>query len=121
MNISIPGIDAVKGLDLYDDDFDIYLMVLRSYAENTPAVLDKLRQVTAESLPGYATTVHGIKGTSANIGAEDLRKTALQQEGLAKAGDLTGVLANNEAFLKKADTLIVDINRWLKEFDHEGK
>ena len=117
MKLNIPGIDAEKGLDLYDDEFDIYLTVLRSYAANTPAVLDKLRKVSAETLPDYAVTVHGVKGTSANIGAEETRKTALKMETLAKAGDLSGILANNEEFLKDADKLIENINLWLKEFD----
>ena len=117
MKIDIPGIDAVKGLDLYDDDIDIYLTVLRSYAANTPIVLDRLRQVSAETLKDYAANAHGVKGTSANIGAEETRMTALKMENLAKAGDLQGVLANNEAFLKEADKLIENINRWLKEFD----
>ena len=117
MKIDIPGIDGEQGLDLYDDDFDLYLTVLRSYAANTPGVLDKLRTVSAETLKDYIYTVHGVKGTSANIGAEDLRKAALKMEGLGKAGDLSGVLANNEAFLKQADTLLDNIKGWLKTYD----
>ena len=115
MKINIPGIDEEKGLDLYDDDDEIYLMVLRSYAANTPAVLDKMRKVTTETLQEYATNAHGIKGTSANVGAENLRMTALKLENMAKAGDLTGILAINEAFLKEADTLMDNINKWLTE------
>ena len=117
MKINIPGIDAEIGLDLYDDDEDIYLMVLRSYADNTPAVLDKLRKVSAETLPEYDANAHGVKGTSANIGAEEVRKTALKLETMAKAGDLSGILAINEAFLKDADALIGNIKSWLKEND----
>ena len=117
MKIDIPGIDAAKGLDLYDDDFDIYLTVLRSYAVNTPNVLDRLRSVSAETLKDYAANAHGVKGTSANIGAEETRMAAMKLENLAKAGDLQGVLADKDAFLKEADTLIENINRWLKEFD----
>ncbi|MCL2008399.1 MAG: Hpt domain-containing protein [Treponema sp.] len=121
MEINIPGIDAEKALDLYDDDFDIFLMVLRSYAANTPMVLDRLRSVSAETLADYAANVHGVKGTSANIGAEELRKAALKQEGLAKAGDLSSVLSNNNTFLSDADTLLKNINKWLEEYDSEDK
>ena len=117
MKIDIPGIDTEKGLDLYDDDIDIYLTVLRSYAANTPAVLDRLRDVTAETIKDYAANAHGVKGTSANIGAEDTRMAALKLENLAKAGDLQGVLANKDAFLKDADTLISNIQDWLKKND----
>ena len=117
MKIDIPGIDSEKGLDLYDDDLDIYLTVLRSYAANTPTVIDRLRKVSAETLKDYAANAHGVKGTSANIGAEETRKTALKMETLAKAGDLQGVLAHNEAFLKEADTLVANIQNWLREND----
>ena len=116
MAMHIPGIDLEKGLDLYDDEFDIYLAVLRSYIANTPAVLDKLRTVSAETLPDYAASMHGIKGTSANIGAEETRKAALELETMAKAGDLAGILAKNDAFLKHADAFMEGLQNWLKDY-----
>ena len=115
MNIEIPGVDVQRGLELYDGDEEIYLTVLQSYADNTPAALDKLRNLSAETLPDYVAAIHGIKGTSATIGAEELRKTAAQLEAMAAAGDLTGLLAQNEAFLKRADNLIDAIQKWLKQ------
>ena len=117
MSFTIPGVDVVKGLDLYDDDEDLYLIVLRSYAANTPAALDRLRTVSAETLPDYASAIHGVKGTSANIGAEETRVAALKLEMMAKAGDLSGVLAGNDAFLKHADNLLVGIQQWLENYD----
>ena len=117
MAIKIPGVDVEKGLALYDDEEDIYLIVLRSYATNAPSVLDKLRSVSAETLADYATSIHGVKGTSATIGAEELNKTAAKLEAMAKAGDLSGILAENEAFLKQADTLVANIKSWLDEND----
>jgi HPt (histidine-containing phosphotransfer) domain-containing protein len=116
MNIQIPGIDIKKGLDLYDDDEDIYLAVLRSYLDNTPEVLNIMRNVSAETLSEYTVAAHGVKGTSTNIGAEEIRKEALELELMGKAGDLNGILARNEAFLKKADELISNIQSWLKKF-----
>jgi chemotaxis protein histidine kinase CheA len=117
MKIEIFGIDAEKGLDLYDDDIDLYLIVLRSYALNTPAVLDKLCKVSAETLPDYAAAVHGIKGTSASVGAEKIRETGAKLEALAKVGDLSGILAHNETFLKEARALIDNIKSWLEQYD----
>ena len=117
MTIRIPGVDVEKGLDLYDDDEELYLLVLRSYAANTPAAIDKLRSVSAETLADYGATVHGVKGTSANIGAEELREVASKLEQMAKSGDLDGVLAVNEAFLKQADDLLASIHDWLNKND----
>ena len=113
MTIQIPGVDEKKGLDLYDDDEDLYLIILRSYADNTPAVLNKLRTVSAETLKDYAAAMHGIKGTSTAVGAEELRQAALKLETMARDGDISGVQAGNPAFLKQADTLIEDIKAWL--------
>ena len=118
MTIKIPGVDAKKGLDLYDGELDLYLTVLRSYADNIPVVLDKLRKVTAETLPNYADTVHGIKGASATIAAEEISNAAMKLENMAMAGDLSGVLAENDFFLKRADCLLKDIQKWLEQNYH---
>ena len=115
MAVEIPGVDAEKGLELYDDDLDLYMIILRSYVTNTPAVLDALRTVTAENLAEYAATIHGIKGTSATIGAEETRQAAANLEAMAKAGDLEGVMTGNGAFLKQAEALVAAIRAWLEE------
>jgi len=121
MNIKIPGVDEEKVLDLYEDDIDLYVKVCRSFVSVTPAGLDKLRlvdnqNVSAQTLAEYASCIHGIKGTCTTVGAEEARKAALNLEKMAKAGDLSGVLAENNAFIKQAEKLIDDINLWLGQF-----
>ena len=111
------AIDMEKGLSLYNGDKDLYTSVIRSYALNTPAVLDKLRGVTRENLELYAVNVHGLKGSSANIGAEDIRQKALRLELAAKAGDFATVAAENEDLLNDAETLIAALREWLAKKD----
>ena len=113
MNIQIPGVDIDKVVDLYEDDIDLFVTVSRSYISNAPVVLDKLRNVSAETLADYAVSIHSIKGTSATIGAEETRKAALNLEKMAKAGNLSGVLAENQAFIQQTEKLIDDVRRWL--------
>jgi HPt (histidine-containing phosphotransfer) domain-containing protein len=115
----IPGIDTKKGLDMYAGEMEVYLSVLRSYTANTPAVIEKLRCVTAKTLPDYAIHVHGLKGASASIGADDIRQRGLDLEIKAKAGDLQGVLELNEAFLRDTETLVTTIKVWLLGQDHK--
>ena len=115
MAIKIPGLDVEKALDLYDDDEEIYQAVLKSYVDNMPDALKILRNVSAETLQEYYIKAHGIKGTSANIGAEDLRQLAGKMEILAKSGDLQGVLAENHVFIKHVEDLLVNIQKWLDE------
>ena len=113
MAINIPGIDTAKGLDLFDGDEKNYLIVLRSWLTNSPAVLDKLRNVSAETLANYKVSIHNIKGTCANVGAEDLRIKARKLEEMAKAGDIAGILSENDAFLKQAETVLAEAKNWL--------
>ena len=121
MNIEIAGVDIDKVEELYEDDIDLYIKVARSYLSSTPLVLDKMRLIennsTKEALADYAVSVHSIKGTSTTIGAEETRIAALNLEKMAKAGDLSGVLAENPGFLKHMDKLINDISSWLKQFE----
>ncbi|MDR3020897.1 MAG: Hpt domain-containing protein [Treponema sp.] len=115
MTINIPGIDVKKGLDLYDGEEDIYLIVLRSYAKNTPAVVDKIRNVSQETLGDYAISVHGIKGTSANIGAVNIQTAAAELEKLAKAGNLDEVLARNKNLINEIENTLQGIITWLEQ------
>jgi len=122
MVIEIPGMDTKKGLALYVGDTKIYLSLLRSYAANTPGILDKLRSVSAENLPAYVITVHGLKGTSAGIGAEGIREAALELENKSRAGDLQGVLAKNDKLIADAEVIVSNIKAWLEQNDvHEAK
>ena len=115
--INITGVDTEKGLALYYDEMDIYLQALRSYAANTPAVLDKIRNVSGETLQDYTINIHGIKGTSANIGAEEIKNNAALLESMSKSGDLDGVLAKNEAFIKEVESVVAGIKAWLEQYD----
>jgi len=119
LEINIPGVDTKAGLSLYDDDMEIYLPTLRSYVAYTTDVLEKLKNVSEETLPDYIINVHGLKGTSASIGAEIVRESALNLEKLAKAGDLQGVMERNDRFIKGTESIVANIKKWLEK--HDGK
>jgi len=118
--INIPGIDAEKALALYGGDTDLYLTILRSYSSNTPGVLDKLRAAAADNLGEYAVYAHGLKGASANIGAEGVRLKAERLEHAAKAGDLREVLAGNEPLMEQTEALLDALKTRLQEMDSAG-
>ena len=115
--IQIPGVDTETGIARYGRDSKMYIAVLRSYVSNALKVIDKLREVSKETLPDYAIKVHGLKGLSAGIGAEKVGELAYNLEMMAKYGDLAGVLAGNEAFFKELEKLVSDVRTWLKETD----
>jgi PAS domain S-box-containing protein len=115
--IEIPGVDTKKGLALYAGETDIYMPLLRSYIANTPGTLIKLKTVTKETLSDYVITVHGLKGTSAGIGAETIREAALELETKSRAGDLQGVLAKNDKLIADTQVVVANITAWLDQYD----
>jgi len=117
MQIEIPGIDPQTVLDSYDDDIDIYIAILHAFADKIPALLDKIRNVSSETLPDYLINIHALKGSGGNIGAKETMAAAARLEAMAKNGDLDGVLAGNDAFLEKTQVLIDDIKKWLEQPD----
>jgi len=118
--INIPGVDTEKVLSIYDGDQDVYKKLLHSYVAKIPAVFEKIKNVTGETLQEYIINVHGIKGASASIGVETIRAAAYNLEMMAKAGDLQGVMADNEKFISSAENIIATIKNWLEEHDGEN-
>jgi len=110
--IDIPGINPVLALSLYEDDMDVLLTVMRSFADNIPTELERMKVVTEDNLADYAIDIHTLKGASASIGAKSLSQKAKKMERMAKSGELDGVLEVNDEFIKDAFTLIDDINAW---------
>jgi len=117
MVIEIPGVNVKKGLSLYVGDTKVYLPLLKSYVANTPKVLDKLRAVSAENLSDYVIIVHGLKGTSAGIGAEAIQAQALELENLSRNGDLQGVLAKNDKLIADTELIVANVKEWLDKND----
>jgi len=115
--INIQGVDTEKGLSLYDGEQDIYIEILRSYVSNTPLALDSIRAVTEETLNAYTINIHGIKGACASIGAETQREAALTLEMMGRAGDLQGIMAGNENFIKNTEGIMANIRAWLENYD----
>ena len=117
VEIEIPDVDSKKGLGLYAGDTGVYLSLLRSYAANTPILLEKLRVVTENTLPKYNVSVHGLKGSSANIGAESIREQAFELEKISGEGNLQGVWALNGKLIADTKLVIANIEAWLKQYD----
>jgi len=113
MAVEIPGLDTASGLDLCDNDMNIYLNALRLYVSSIPESLEKMRGLSPETLADYVIIAHSVKSMSQYIGAEEVRKTAKKLESLAKDGNLTAVLAQNEAFIHYVQDIVAGVQSWL--------
>ena len=108
----IDGLDMQKGVERFGDE-ETYLQILKSYAVNTPPLIDSIRAVNEDGLPGYAVTVHGIKGTSYGISADVAGNLAEKLEIASKAGNFDFVKANNNELIKTVTVLIRGIEDYL--------
>jgi signal transduction histidine kinase/ActR/RegA family two-component response regulator len=106
---AIEGIDAARCLERLGGDEASLRDVLRSYAANTPPLLERLREAARDDLPAYAIIVHGVKGSSRGICADPLGDMAEALERAAKAGDAGFVEGNGEALIEAAERLIGDL------------
>jgi signal transduction histidine kinase/CheY-like chemotaxis protein len=114
--VQIEGLDLVRGKKKYNNDA-AYLDILRSWHKHTPALLEKMRNPLFESLPEYAITVHGIKGASLGICADDISSKAEELEHYAKSGNIGKVQADNSMFIGMAESLLANIEELLEKFD----
>jgi signal transduction histidine kinase/DNA-binding NarL/FixJ family response regulator len=112
---TVLAIDMKKGLAKFGGDEEIFLDVLRSYAFNTPKLLEAIKEVTEETLTEYATIIHGIKGSSRGIKADAIGDKAEELERAAKSGDFKYVISHNEEFLRDVRKLILSLNEMIIE------
>jgi CheY-like chemotaxis protein/HPt (histidine-containing phosphotransfer) domain-containing protein len=76
------------------DDEDLARTVVGGFLEDLPKLIKALKgYLEAGDVPGTERQSHTIKGASANMGGEALRKVAFEMEKAAKAGDLKSVAA----------------------------
>jgi len=114
----IEGINLKKGVKRFGDE-QTYTEVLRSYALNTPLILEKVDAAIQGSLKAYATIIHGIKGSSSGICADGIVGMAEAMEDAVKAGQHDYVASHNEAFAKAVQKLISGINDMLAQIDKD--
>jgi two-component system sensor histidine kinase/response regulator len=67
-------------------------MVMKAFLQDTPHQIQALRDLVQRGdTAGSARQAHSIKGASATVGGERLRKLATEMEKAADAGDLDSV------------------------------
>ena len=118
--VEIHGLDIAKGIKRFGGNEKTYLDVLRSYAANVSGMLDIIETFNEESLADYIIKVHGIKGTSFDIFAEQTAEEAKNLEAAGKAGDLEFIKANHPAFMEEARKLTKGIEEMLSDIDAES-
>ena len=112
----VEGIDFETGIKRLGGKEEIYLKILKSYVANVPNYLEKLNGfISSEDTKNdYIIVVHGIKGSSYNICADEVGKMAEALEMAGKNGDWDSVNANHAAFVKVAESLVCELAKLIE-------
>jgi CheY-like chemotaxis protein len=113
----VDGIDIGKGLEKYNNDEKSYLNILRSYSATVRSMFDVIENVAEESLDDYRIKVHGIKGSSRDIFADEIGEIAAGLEEAAKSGDLDYIKENNPVLLKSIWKIVSDLDDMIVALD----
>ena len=120
-DIIVQGLDTQSGLRLFGHDEGNYISVLHSYAVNTRPLLERMNEsLAADNLGNYAIAVHGVKGSSYGICAQEIGKAAESLEFAAKAGNSEAVKAGHDGFIKAAEAFIESLSAALASADEES-
>ncbi|MCL2102073.1 MAG: response regulator, partial [Fibromonadales bacterium] len=110
----------LKGLERYEGEVKTYLKILRSYAANTSSLLDSIENFNEAQLADYEIIVHGIKGASYDIFAEQIAASAKDLEKAAIIKDLGYINKHNPAFFEITRNFIYYIENMLSAIDAEN-
>ncbi|MCL1859114.1 MAG: ATP-binding protein [Oscillospiraceae bacterium] len=113
----IPGLNIEKGIESFGGKENTYFGILRSYVESAAQLLDKIKTVNRDNLKDYSIIVHGIKGASRGIYADELGDMAESLEKASKNEDYDFIAGYNEKFLESAWKLISKINDMLLQIN----
>ena len=111
--IKIAGLNMDKGIKRIGNDEATYLNILRSFAANTPLLLEKITEITRDNLTNYGIAVHGIRGSSRSVCADAVADMAETLENAAKSGDYEFIAAHNASFLEATSKLVSEIDALL--------
>jgi len=114
INFNIRDIDHHRGLTRFGGDEDPYMRVLRTFAKNSPAVLETVKTVNVDDPLSYVTAVHGLKGACYGICADEVGNLAKALEDAGKAEDFDFISANNQAFIERISSLFAEISEFLE-------
>ena len=109
-----------KGIKKYNGDKELYLNILNSFVINTKTELEKVKEVNRDTLSDYRIIVHGLKGSSRGIYAEEVGQKAEALERAAKSGDFDYVSEHNPDFINTAEKLIADLENVLSKMDRDN-
>lgn len=112
-NSSLKEIDFDDGIKRFNQNPQLFAIILKSFAKNIPNSIEKIpEKITAENASDYSTLIHGIKGSCYGISAKSIGDEAQFLEMAGKSGDFGFIEREGAVFKRK----LVDFTERLAEF-----
>ena len=118
-DLNITGLNTKEGLASLDDDEELYLKVLNSYATHTPKYLENIRNYS--DINAFRIAAHTMKGSGIGIGANELGVMAGKMEEAAKNNDLSYIETNVNEFISTAENLISAIASFIERVSSQNQ
>ena len=119
-DFSISGLDTRRGLINSGGILEKYNDILSIYVADSENKLEELmKNHKAGDLSALIDGVHAVKGSSANVGAEDISIMASELEMAGKTGDINYIDANLRVFSDSLSLLIANIRSYLSNLRKE--
>lgn len=108
---TVQGLDIPRGLEKLGNDEESYSKTLHAYTDGIGSMLDFIEASGYDNIDEYRIKVHGIKGASYDIFADEIGDAAKALEMAAKSGDIDYITENNAPFIAAVRKLIDDITK----------
>jgi len=119
--LSIPDIDAVKGIAMTGGTLDAYKHVLKIFCKDVEDRLPLLHTIpVAETLPEFATQFHALKSASGSLGASEISAQAAKLEAASKDADIIFIYEHLLVFVHDIIELVHNIKEALKYSEPEN-
>ena len=121
--INIPGIDAEKGLSYIGNSEELYIDLLQTYLTGSEERIQKLDAGRKNrDLQAYEIAIHGLKGISASIGADDMAQAAARLEVACRHEETawTEIDRKHADIMRQYRGLLRQIKKWLANIESDG-
>ena len=113
-----PKVDLAKGLTVCVDSYDVYIDVLKTYAEHPE--MDKLNEyLEQKNAYEYRNCVHSLKSSSLSVGFSGLAEQALALENAAREEDWDFIRTNHASFIDEYRMAVSAIKKAFQSFPEQ--
>lgn len=108
--IFIEGLDVANVIESLRINEEAYINILHTYHKDLQATLQRIVQAKSNAdIKSFVIDVHGVKSSSAGVGAMELSEMARELEMAGKEQRLEFVEARYDSFMNKAEQVIKNI------------